>query len=86
MLVVIIFEFAELTRQVDRIPEEHSIEIFAANRPDQAFDERVRNRDVRNRTGAIRVKLYEFATHRRPAMIRIEMLRTIILIGGLWIG
>ena len=36
--VVIISEFAQFPRQVERIPEEHVIEIFAPNRSNQPFD------------------------------------------------
>ena len=47
--VVIVPERLQLPRQVDYIPEEHAIEIFVANGADQPFDERMRNRDLRNR-------------------------------------
>ena len=49
MRVVIIGERAQLPRQVDRVPEKHVIEIFAADGADQPFNERMRNRRVRNR-------------------------------------
>ena len=49
MRVVIVREFAQLPRQVHRVPEEHPIEVFTPNRADQPFDERMRNRSVRNR-------------------------------------
>ncbi len=49
MRVVIIRECAQLSRQVDRVPEEQVIEIFAADGADQPFNERMRNRGVRNR-------------------------------------
>ena len=49
MRVVIIHECVQLPRQVDRVPEEHVIEIFAANGADQPLNERMRNRLVRNR-------------------------------------
>lgn len=49
MRVVIIREGVQLSRQVDRVPEEHVIEIFAADGADQPFNERVRDRGVRNR-------------------------------------
>lgn len=52
--VVIVPEWLQLPRQVDRVPEEHAIEIFAANRADQPFDERMRNRDVRDRQAGAR--------------------------------
>ncbi|MGH8508134.1 MAG: hypothetical protein ACREVH_05385 [Gammaproteobacteria bacterium] len=49
MGIVIVAEFVQLLRQVDRVPKEHPIKILAPNRPDQPFDERMRNRDVGNR-------------------------------------
>ena len=49
MRVVIIGECLQLPRQVDRVPEEHVIEIFAADGADQAFNERMRNRRAWNR-------------------------------------
>ena len=49
MRVVIIRERIQLSRQVDRAPEEQVIEIFAADRADQPFNERMGNRYVRNR-------------------------------------
>ena len=47
--VVIIRECAQLTPQVDCVPEERVIEIFAAHGADQPFDERMRDRGVRHR-------------------------------------
>ncbi len=52
-VVVIYFEIAQLPCQIERIPEEHTIKILAPNRPDQSFDERVRNWDVWNRLDLI---------------------------------
>ena len=49
MRVVIVRECVQLPRQVDRVPEEHVIEIFAADGANQPFNERMRNRRVRNR-------------------------------------
>jgi len=49
MRVVIIRERFQLSRQVDRAPEEQVIEIFAADGANQPFNERMRNRRVRNR-------------------------------------
>ena len=49
MRVVIIRERVQLPRQVNRVPEEHVIEIFAADGANQPFNERMRNRRVRNR-------------------------------------
>ena len=49
--VVIIFEFAQLPRQIDGIPEEHAIKTLAPNHADQSFNEWMRNLGVRNRLG-----------------------------------
>jgi len=49
MAVVIIRECVQLSRQVDRVPEEYVIEIFASNGADKPFNERMRNRRVWNR-------------------------------------
>ena len=49
MRVVIVGECVQLSRQVDRVPEERVIEIFAADGAHQPFNERVRDRGVRNR-------------------------------------
>ena len=49
VLVVIIREGLQLSRQVERVPEEHVIEIFAPDSADQPFNERMRDRGVRNR-------------------------------------
>ena len=46
--IVIIPECLQLARQVERVPEQHLVEILAPDRADQPFDERMRNRDVRN--------------------------------------
>jgi hypothetical protein len=58
MRVVIIPEFVQLVRQIDRVPEEHAIEIFAANRADQTSDKRMPNRDVRNGLDLLDLELY----------------------------
>ena len=47
--VVISLELSQLPLKIDRIPEKHAIKALAPDRPDQPFDERMRNRDVRNR-------------------------------------
>ena len=47
--VVIVSEFDQLPRQVHRVPEKHAIEVLTPDRADQPFDERMRNRSVRNR-------------------------------------
>ena len=49
MRVVVIPEFVQLPRQVHGVPEEYAIEVLAPDRADQPFDERMRNRSVRNR-------------------------------------
>ena len=47
--VVVICECVQLTRQVDRVPEKLAVQIFATDRADQPFDERMRHWRVRNR-------------------------------------
>ena len=47
--VVVTAEFLQLPLQIERVPEEHTIEIFATNGADQSFRERMRNRHMRNR-------------------------------------
>ena len=47
--VVVSLEIVQLSREIDRIPEVHSVKIFAANVSDQPFDERMRDRGVGNR-------------------------------------
>ena len=47
--VVIGAEFFELAVKIDRIPEERVVQIFAPDRPDQSFYERVRDRGVGHR-------------------------------------
>ena len=69
--VVIIRECIQLSRQVDRVPEEHLIEIFAANGADQPFNERMRDRSIRNR-----LDLLDLEDAQMPAII------TRILVGG----
>jgi hypothetical protein len=49
MRVVVITEGRQLAHQIDSIPEEHVVQIFAANGADQAFDERMRSWDVGHR-------------------------------------
>jgi len=49
MAVVIIRECVQLSRQVDRVPEEYVIELFASTGADKPFTERMRDRSVRNR-------------------------------------
>ena len=62
--VVIIPEFTQLARQVHRIPEEHAVEKLSANRADQSFDERMRNRYVGHRLDLIN---FEYTQIRQPA-------------------
>jgi hypothetical protein len=47
--VIVIPEFLQLPRQVDGVPEQYAIETQAPDRPNQPFDERMRDRSVRNR-------------------------------------
>jgi len=47
--VVIGAEVFEFAVKVDRIPEERVVQIFAPDRPDQAFDERMRRWGIRHR-------------------------------------
>lgn len=47
--IVILLEFAKLARQVDGVPEEYPIEVLTPDSSDQPFDERMRDRSVRNR-------------------------------------
>jgi len=42
-------ELLQLPLKIDRVPEEHLVQIFAPDRPDQSLDERVRRRGVRHR-------------------------------------
>lgn len=42
-------ECVERSVQIDRIPLKRVIQIFAPDRPDSSFDERVRHRSVRHR-------------------------------------
>ena len=42
-------ECVELPVKIDRIPKERVVQIFALDSSDQALDERVRRRDVRDR-------------------------------------
>jgi len=45
--VVIVFELFRFPYEVDCIPEEHVIKIFAAHGANQPFNERMRNQRVR---------------------------------------
>ena len=54
--VVIIRECVQLSRQVDRVPEEHVIEIFTADGADQPFNKWMRDRRVRNRLDLLDLK------------------------------
>ena len=49
MRIVIISEFAQLAHQVYGVPEECPIKVLTPNSSDQPFDERMRDRSVRNR-------------------------------------
>ncbi len=47
--IVIDSELFEFSRQVHRVPEQPTIKVVTPDRPNQAFDERMRNWSVRNR-------------------------------------
>src|ERR1700687_1186521 len=49
LAVVVIPECLQLSRQVDRVPEKQAVQVLAPDRPDQALDEGMRDRGVRNR-------------------------------------
>ena len=51
--IVISLEIVQLSRQIDRIPKEHTIKILAPNGSDQPFNERVGNWDIWNRLDLI---------------------------------
>ena len=53
LVVVIIRESVQLSRQVDRIPEKHAVQVLAPDRPDQALYEGMRDRGVWNRLDLI---------------------------------
>ena len=63
--VVIGTESLQLSLQIERIPEEHAIEIFAAKGADQTFHKRMRNRHVGNRFDLID---FEYAQVGEPPM------------------
>ena len=47
--VVVVPELSQLPHQVDRVPEEHPVKVLTPDSSDEPFDERMRNRRVRNR-------------------------------------
>ena len=47
--VVIVLVFLQLARQVHGVPEKYPIKVLTPDRSDQPFDERMRDRSVRNR-------------------------------------
>ena len=49
MRVVIVPEFGQLARQIDCVPEEHSIKVLAPYGSDQPLDKRMGDRSARNR-------------------------------------
>ena len=49
MGVEMVSELSGFSRQVHRVPEEHAIEVLAPDRADQALNEAMRDRRVRNR-------------------------------------
>jgi hypothetical protein len=56
LLVVITAKHFQLARQVERVPEKHLIEDLAPDGADQPFDERMRHRDVGNRSDLLDVE------------------------------
>jgi len=54
--IAISFEFAQLSYEIDGVPEKHPIKILTPNGPDQSFDKRVRGRDVGNRLDLINLE------------------------------
>src|SRR4051812_44798564 len=54
--IVISFEIAHLPRQVDRVPEQHTIKILTPNRADQPLDERMRYWNIGNRLDLINIE------------------------------
>ena len=59
--VVIIPECLELARQVDRVPEQHAIEVLAADSADKPFYEWMRSRDIGHRLDLIDLEEEQFA-------------------------
>jgi len=49
MAVVVIPECFQLSRQIDRVPEEDAVQVLTPDRADQTLNERMRNRCVRDR-------------------------------------
>src|SRR5260370_24567269 len=49
MRVVIVLVFVQLAHQVHGVPEKYPIKVLTPDRSDQPFDERMRDRSVRNR-------------------------------------
>mgnify|MGYP006921043226 CR=1 FL=1 len=49
MAVVVIPECLQLSRQIDRVPEEDAVQVLAPDRADQTLNERMRNRCVGDR-------------------------------------
>ena len=43
MAIVVIAESLQLSREVDRVPEEDAVQVLAPDRPDQALDEGMRD-------------------------------------------
>ena len=53
MTVVVIPESLQLSRQVDRVPEEDAVQVLVPDRADQTLNERVRHRRVGDRLDLI---------------------------------
>ena len=56
MTIKVALEIKELRLQISGRPEQHPVETFAANRSDQAFNERMRQRRVRHRLDGFHVE------------------------------
>ena len=63
--IVVIAECVQLPRRVDGVPDEHTVEIFAANGADEPFDERMRNGDAGNRLNLV---YFEYTKVRKPTV------------------
>ena len=64
--IVIDSEFFQLPCQIDGIPEENTIKVLTPNRADQSFNERMENRNVRDRLDLLNP---EHAQVREPTVI-----------------
>ncbi len=65
LLVVIVADHFQLSREIERVPEKHLIEDLAPDGADQPFDERMRHRSVGNR---FYLPDFEYAQVGKPAV------------------